>query len=310
MRSAGECFNEAGLVVFERGWLSSNNVLFAGDESTEAVLVDTGYATHREQTVALMLRALAGRPLDRIINTHLHSDHCGGNQALQAVFGCKIDVPEAEIAKVDAWDMEALTFEATGQTCERFVRTGAIGPHRRVRLGRHSWDVVAAPGHDPSSIALHQPELGVLVSADALWENGFGVVFPELEGAQAFDDVGECLERFAALDVEWVIPGHGAPFSEVDVAISRAMRRLAGFKAAPDRHAWHAAKVLVKFHMLEVQTCPADTLREWMTRTPYLDEIHRRYFSRRSLEVLCTTLIRELVDAGKLRVDSGLVYDA
>jgi glyoxylase-like metal-dependent hydrolase (beta-lactamase superfamily II) len=38
--------------VFERGWLSANNVLlFDGGEAT---LVDSGYVTHAGQTVALV----------------------------------------------------------------------------------------------------------------------------------------------------------------------------------------------------------------------------------------------------------------
>ncbi|HXZ07133.1 MAG TPA: MBL fold metallo-hydrolase, partial [Paraburkholderia sp.] len=55
--------------VFERGWLSSNNVLLVDD--THAALVDTGYATHASQTVALVREALGARPLDLIVNTHL-----------------------------------------------------------------------------------------------------------------------------------------------------------------------------------------------------------------------------------------------
>jgi hypothetical protein len=37
----------ASMRVFERGWLSSNNVLFIDDKhENRAVLVDSGYATH------------------------------------------------------------------------------------------------------------------------------------------------------------------------------------------------------------------------------------------------------------------------
>src|SRR5690606_25945662 len=63
--------------VFERGWLSSNNILFTGADGT--ALVDSGYVTHAPQTLALVRQVLAGRPLERLLNTHLHSDHCGGN---------------------------------------------------------------------------------------------------------------------------------------------------------------------------------------------------------------------------------------
>ena len=68
--------------VLERGWVSSNNILlFDSDDS--ATLIDTGYVAHSEQTLLLVRHALGGRKLARIINTHLHSDHCGGNALLK-----------------------------------------------------------------------------------------------------------------------------------------------------------------------------------------------------------------------------------
>ena len=59
--------------VLERGWLSSNNIVF--HEGREATLVDSGYVTHAAQTLALLDGALEGRKLTRLINTHSHSDH-------------------------------------------------------------------------------------------------------------------------------------------------------------------------------------------------------------------------------------------
>ena len=77
-----------GLTILERGWLSSNNVLVhAASGEAGAWLVDTSHVNHAAQTLALVQHALAGRPLAAIANTHLHSDHCGGNALLQQVFG-------------------------------------------------------------------------------------------------------------------------------------------------------------------------------------------------------------------------------
>ena len=49
--------------IFERGWLSANNILFIDDDET--AVVDTGYLLHAPQTLALLGHALGGRPLDR-----------------------------------------------------------------------------------------------------------------------------------------------------------------------------------------------------------------------------------------------------
>jgi glyoxylase-like metal-dependent hydrolase (beta-lactamase superfamily II) len=70
--------------VFERGWLSSNNILLHGSDGEGATLIDSGYVSHAEQTLALVRHALRpGQTLARIVNTHLHSDHCGGNALLK-----------------------------------------------------------------------------------------------------------------------------------------------------------------------------------------------------------------------------------
>ena len=50
--------------VLERGWLSSNNIVFIDNERT--AVVDTGYVKHAEQTLALIQDLLKGRPLDAI----------------------------------------------------------------------------------------------------------------------------------------------------------------------------------------------------------------------------------------------------
>jgi len=88
--------------VIERGWLSSNNILlFDGDEAT---LVDSGYVGHAAQTLDIVKSALAGRRLKRLLNTHSHTDHIGGNAALQAAFGCEILIPAGIEQHIERWD--------------------------------------------------------------------------------------------------------------------------------------------------------------------------------------------------------------
>ena len=111
--------------------------------------------------------------------------------------------------------------------------------------------MLAAPGHDPESVILFDDRHGVLISADALWENGFGVVFPELDGSDAFDDVARVLDLIETLPVRCVIPGHGAPFTDVAARVAACTFAAGGFRASPARHLRHGAKVLLKYHLME-----------------------------------------------------------
>jgi len=252
----------ASMRVFERGWLSSNNVLFI--DETRTALVDSGYASHAPQTLALVQRALASerneRTLDLIVNTHLHSDHCGGNALLQSNFVCETLIPQTEADAVREWDEDKLTFRATGQTCERFGFTGTIAPGATLQLGGLDWSLLGAPGHDPHSLMLYCAEERLLISADALWENGFGVIFPELEGESGFAEQRAVLDLIATLDVRAVIPGHGAPFTDVSKSLDIAFSRIDYLRADPVRNAKNALKVLIVFKLMELRSMPVGEL--------------------------------------------------
>ena len=294
--------------VFERGWLSSNNVLLFDDDRS-ATLVDTGYVTHKAQTRELVRHALQGRALARIVNTHLHSDHCGGNAELQRAFGATIHIPPGHADAVARWDEDELTFVATGQQCERFAYDGLIEPGSEMHMGGYAWQVHAASGHDPYSVVLWAPGPGVLISADALWGNGFGVIFPELEGESGFAEQRAILELIESLAPRFVIPGHGAPFTDVGAALKRAHARLDALSASLERNARHAAKVLLKFYLLEVRKVAMKDLIAHVAGARYYRVINERYF-RMSFEAFVRQQVTELVASGAAVMDGDTVLDS
>ena len=152
------------------------------------MLVDTSHVAHAAQTVALVRHALGGAALSRIVNTHLHSDHCGGNAALRRAFDCRITIPPGQWQAVLDWDEQALGYRPAGHRCERFTPDDRLLPGQSVDAGGRRWQALAASGHDPHSLILFDAHHGLVITADALWENGFGVVFPELDGEEAFGD--------------------------------------------------------------------------------------------------------------------------
>lgn len=268
--------NIPGVTVFERGWLSANNILLTDNES--ATLIDSGYCAHQDQTLKLVQHALGSRSLDRLVNTHLHSDHCGGNAILQSSYQDLVTlIPPGESQAVTRWNTSALSYEPTGQDCPRFSFTDVLHSGQTLGMANLDWQVHAAPGHDPHSIVLFQPDHEVLISADALWSNGFGVVFPELEGISAFDEVAATLDLIESLKAKWVIPGHGAVFNDVDSALSIARQKLEGFVKNPAKHAKYGAKVLLKYKLLELHRVDKNQFINWAMKARYFQLLHQMY---------------------------------
>ena len=290
--------------VFERGWLSANGILFTDAPRSQGgagpALVDTGYASHSAQTLALVGQALGHRTdLERVFNTHLHSDHCGGNAALQVRYPQLVTaIPPGEAEAIQHWACDQLSYAPTGQECPRFSFQQLLQANTELTLGAQRWEVHAAPGHDPHAVLLFQPDHACLIAGDALWENGFGVVFPELDGANAFDCVASTLDLIEELAPRTVIPGHGRVFQEVPMALQRARQRLTQFVRNPRQHRHYAAKVLLKFKLLEWQRISETALLQWVAQTPYCRTLHQQLDPEQSLQDWGLGVLEDLIRSG------------
>ncbi len=287
--------------MLERGWLSSNNIVFGAGPSGAAI-VDTGYCTHAVQTLELVEAVLQGRALRRIVNTHLHSDHCGGNAALQARWACETQVPASSWQAVSDWDEDVLTYAYTGQTCPRFVAQGALSVGGLVELGGWMWTVLSAKGHDPDAVMLFQPDARVLIAGDALWESRLAIVFPELVGVSGFEEARNTLQQIEVLDPAVVIPGHGQPFTDVESAVKTARGLLDRFLMQPSAHHLHAARALLMFRLLEIRSCTQCQAVDWLCGTAIFVDIWKACDHQpETLDAFATAVIEQLLRTGALR---------
>ena len=294
-----------GIRVIERGWLSANNIVLRAHRET--TVVDSGYGTHAAQTLALLEHSLEGKSLDHLVNTHCHSDHMGGNAAIQRRFGCRTSIPAGEAPLIDRWDERELILSSADQRAERFAYDDTFAEGDTLRMGEYEWQVLAAPGHDTHAVIFYSPETRVLISGDALWENGFGAVFAQLFGRNtALAETRETLERIAGLDCEAVIPGHGRPFGEVGAALERAFSRLKGYEEDIARLARHVVKVLFTFALLEKRSMPLRELPAYVARVPILAEINARYL-RMTPVAMAEWLVSDLERAGAVEGKGGLL---
>lgn len=290
--------------VFVRDWLSANHVLLKSRDGH--VLVDTGYSRHVPLTLSLVesARGLAGEPLAKIVNTHGHSDHVGGNAALAARYGCPIAVPAAEAPLFRAWDEKTLLYGYADQHVDRFEVGETIEAGSTHAWGELEWRALAAPGHDMGALVFFNPEHRILVSGDALWQRGFGFVMPRALDPRAMPATRATLDLIASLDARCVIPGHGEPFGEVGAALEFAYARLASLEADDGRVARYAVKAIFAFALLDKRRFPEAALPDYVREVGLFRDVNDAVL-RMPAEALAAMIVDELLRAGAIRREGG-----
>jgi len=292
--------------VIERGWLNCNQVvmLAPGDN----ILVDSGYCTHRERTLELLAgpAGLDGEPLERLINTHCHSDHMGGNAAVVSAYGSRITIPAGEVKNVVPWTPQSAWMQEFDQRADPFHFDDTIDAGQSFEGGGFEWEVHAAPGHDMDALMFFEPSQRILISGDALWENGMGFVWPG-EGPNPYIDAArESLARIEALDPAVVIPGHGAPFTGVALSIANVRSRLEAFERDPAKNARHVMKVMFVFALLDRGAMAADQVAGYLARIPCYRRLAERFLGSKP-EALAPWLVEDLQRSGAVQVRDGVV---
>ena len=288
------------LHVFVRDWLSSNNVVLKSHDG--GVVIDSGYTKHAPLTLALLAsrQGLDDAPLAKLVNTHCHSDHMGGNAAIARAYGCPIALPAREAPLIEAWDTKTLLLDYADQYADRFAVDETLDAGSTYVWGDLEWQALAAPGHDMAALVFYNPEHRILISGDALWRNGYGLVMPPEFDPAAMPATRATLEMLATLDVRVVIPGHGDPFTDVDAALERAFRRIEAFEADSQRLARHALKVLLTFALLDRRQIPLADLPAYVDRVPIYRDFNACFFGL-APAALAAMLVGELERVGAVR---------
>jgi glyoxylase-like metal-dependent hydrolase (beta-lactamase superfamily II) len=295
--------------VFVRDWLSSNQIVLKSHEG--GVVIDSGYGKHAPLTLALVASrmGLDGAPLAKLVNTHCHSDHMGGNAALRRAYGCAIAVPAGEAPLIAAWDERTLLLDYADQRAERFDVDEVLQPGSAHVWGNLEWHALAAPGHDMAALVFFNAEHRILISGDALWQNGYGFVMPPELDASALAATAATLEMIAGLGVRCVIPGHGEPFTDVDAALERAFARTAAFEADSLRLARHALKVVLVFALLDQERLSLASMPDYVDRIGIYRDFNARFF-RLEPAALAEQLIVDLERVGAVRREGGYLMPA
>lgn len=214
----------AAWLVPDGTWGWSNAGLITGDG--ESLLVDTLFdvPTTKEMLDGLA-DATAGRPITTVVNTHANGDHWFGNQL---VAGARIiaSEPTADEMRTNGPDLIGGLLRQPGAT-GRFARhifapfdfeSITTTPANQTFTGELTLDVGGVrveisdlgPAHTAGDSVVLVPDDGVLYAGDLLFIGGTPITW----AGPVANWIAAC-DRMLAMDVRFIVPGHG-PVTDKD----------------------------------------------------------------------------------------------
>ncbi|MCD4733533.1 MBL fold metallo-hydrolase [bacterium] len=207
---------DSGLHVFTGSPMWVNAVALI-DEG-EAVVVDSTATVTQGREIRRFVEEEAEAQIVALVNTHWHSDHCGGNRG----------VLEGTTAPLIAQRLcrETLSREY-GMIARRPAKidfSAQLNPQLLVdreltlRVGKRKLRLIHSPGHSPDSLILFEPEERLAIVGDNLLAGSSPdkPALPYFFWGDPWKLVG-VLERLRELDCRRIVPGHGAVLTGVQV---------------------------------------------------------------------------------------------
>lgn len=181
----------------------TNQYLFAG---ADPVLIDV--APLDDENRRRLEAACGGDAVARLLLTHIHPDHVGGAAALRDSAGVPITV---HVSRAD--------FVHAGRPLapDALLADGDEISHPAGRLR-----AVHTPGHESGHLCYYDPDRRWLFTGDTILSTGTTVVPPPPDGDMLAYLAS--LRRLQALDLAYILPGHGPPIERPYDTIAEYLR--------------------------------------------------------------------------------------
>lgn len=183
-----------------------NTYLITDKETGDTAVIDPGMIDAAEKREFDDYVSDNHLKITQIINTHLHLDHCFGDNYVRDKYGVKVaanindqplgdDIP-AQMARFGG------RIKADPVKIDVALKDGDI-----IKIGDSELRVITTPGHSPGGISLYSAEGGFLISGDTLFR--FGVGRTDLPGGDHNTLIKSIREKLMTLpDATKVLPGH------------------------------------------------------------------------------------------------------
>ena len=192
-------------------WEEVHSYLLIGDDN--ACLIDTGLGIGNIKEVVDKLTDL---PV-KVINTHAHWDHIGGNDFYNDIYAHKKDldwlkngfpIPLNEIKKKLVKEIDRDSLPANFNLDDYSLYQGApveLENNDYIDLGNRLLKVIHTPGHSPGHICIYEEEKGYLYTGDLIYKGTLHAFYPSTNPQKLLKSV---LKINELKKINCILPGH------------------------------------------------------------------------------------------------------
>jgi hydroxyacylglutathione hydrolase len=176
--------------------LQGTNQYVVGRESV--VVIDVALSANSNLDGILeQAEAMGANKIEKILLTHIHSDHCGGALALKKRSGAKLGIHRSRAGYLGGEDFQ-------------------YGDGDRIVFGGGELQVLHTPGHESGHCCFYEAGDQVLFSGDNILGYGTSVIRPP-DGDMT--DYLRSLERLLEFNINLILPGHGPMIGKPEAKI-------------------------------------------------------------------------------------------
>lgn len=145
--------------------------------------------------------------ITQIINTHMHVDHCFGDNYVKDKYGVKVAAHPLDNDYAQQLSAQARRF-GIDRKMENVEIDTPLKDGDTITIGESKLQVLHVPGHSQGSIALYSKENNILLSGDALFRGSIGRT--DFYGGNQRQLLESIRTKLLTLpDTTIVFPGHG-----------------------------------------------------------------------------------------------------
>lgn len=184
-----------------------NTYLVIDEATKDAIVIDPAMADPAEQKEFDDYVRESKAKITQIVNTHLHLDHCFGENYVKDKYGVPVAASIDDAPLGESMALQYSKFGLKGNNGNVHIdvplKDGDI-----IHIGDSELKVLATPGHTPGGLCLYSPNGKIIFSGDTLFQGSVGRT--DLAGGNHNQLIKSIREKLFTLpnDVT-VLPGHG-----------------------------------------------------------------------------------------------------